>query len=247
MSSIYSDYTFHPWKFRAVPKGFFDSSENLRTYVDWVKETVGVADDSALRKRHFVENCGGGLLIKYKNSPQLLLAAAKGNLDGNTTADTMRPRDHSPKHYWEHLANQVAFMDGLAQRLGFSAEDRERWYGVSGHTLLRHDGVTLLCRYNGSMPKLLTAVYPDYVWLPWKFTHPPKNLWEDDAVFEQIFLHTQRALNISEREGWQRVTRRQLDDLGVDGIFQKRGGLAAILAHRFPDVATRTTARQAES
>jgi hypothetical protein len=70
---------------------------------------------------------------------------------------------------------------------------------VGGGGLLRH-------KYNGSHTQLLIAVYPEYEWLPWKFTQSPKNYWIDIQNKKKFLDWAGKQLGIKEPSDWHKVT-----------------------------------------
>jgi hypothetical protein len=61
-------------------------------------------------------------------------------------------------------------------------------------------------KYNGSLPHLLVSVYPDYNWLPWKFTRYPRNYWNDIKNQRKFMDWAAKELNVNEMTDWSRVT-----------------------------------------
>src|SRR5688572_29767274 len=39
---LHPNYEWHVWKFKAVPKGFWDDKRNQRTFFDWIGKELGV-------------------------------------------------------------------------------------------------------------------------------------------------------------------------------------------------------------
>ena len=65
-------------------------------------------------------------------------------------------------------------------------------------------GSTLLA--NMSLVKLLSSVYPDYEWLPWKFSKSPKNMWEDATSQKKFLQWVGNELKIKEMKDWYNVS-----------------------------------------
>ncbi len=64
--------------------------------------------------------------------------------------------------------------------------------------------------YNNSPPLLVSTVYSEYKWLPWKFTHIPNNYWSD-LNNQKLFLEwAEKELNIKEKEDWYNISRHVL-------------------------------------
>jgi hypothetical protein len=66
--------------------------------------------------------------------------------------------------------------------------------------LLRH-------KYNDSISAMLSSVYPEYEWLPWKFKKCPKGLWENVNNLRRFMDWAAKELNIKEQNEWYNVKR----------------------------------------
>ncbi len=119
---------------------------------------------------------------------------------------------------------------------------QEGWYSISRSELLHHGAGPLLAQYRGSIPKLLTVVYPQYTWDLSKFTPTRshklpspltartterkttsrfRGYW-DQVSNQRLFLDDLgKKLNITDQEGWYKVTRKILRQHGGDGLIQK--------------------------
>jgi hypothetical protein len=67
-------------------------------------------------------------------------------------------------------------------------------------------GSGLLKKYNGSLPKLLSKVYPDYNWLPWKFGKCPHNYWDNIKNHKKFMDWAATQLNIKVNTDWYNVS-----------------------------------------
>ena len=68
-------------------------------------------------------------------------------------------------------------------------------------------GNTIIKQYNNSYINLITNVYSNYNWLPWKFKCIPKNYWEDENNVKQYINWLSQKLNIETLEDWYKVSR----------------------------------------
>ena len=66
-------------------------------------------------------------------------------------------------------------------------------------------GAPLLAKYNDSLPQLLAAQYPEYEWLPWKFSLSPKNFWEDEKNQKWFLEWAGKELKIKEMSDWYQI------------------------------------------
>jgi hypothetical protein len=74
----------------------------------------------------------------------------------------------------------------------------------------------------GSMPALLANFFPDFDWLPWKFSLVPRNYWDDVNNQRKFMDWVAKELNISDMNGWYNITNKvttklicQVETLGI--------------------------------
>jgi uncharacterized radical SAM superfamily Fe-S cluster-containing enzyme len=60
----------------------------------------------------------------------------------------------------------------------------------------------LLRKYNASPSLLLSSVYSDYNWLPWKFTVCPQHYWDDKKNQRKFMDWAANELKINEMSDW---------------------------------------------
>lgn len=65
-----------------------------------------------------------------------------------------------PRGYWDNISNQQSFLNDLAKKLNITSPSG--WHKMSGPIIEQHGGAVLLNKYNGSITKLLSTVYPEY-------------------------------------------------------------------------------------
>ncbi len=56
------------------------------------------------------------------------------------------------------------------------------------------------------MPNLLSAHFPDYDWLPWKFPAVPNKYWQDSKNQRNFLLWAEKQLKIKEMNDWYKIT-----------------------------------------
>ncbi len=59
------------------------------------------------------------------------------------------------------IKEQRSFMDDIASELNIT--NKEGWYNVDSKILIQHGATPLLKKYNGSVTKLLSTLYPEYL------------------------------------------------------------------------------------
>ncbi len=60
--------------------------------------------------------------------------------------------------------------------------------------------------YNNSPSLLISTVYSEYKWLPWRFSHVPKGYWEDMKNQRNFMDWVGKQLNYNDMEDWYKVT-----------------------------------------
>lgn len=61
-------------------------------------------------------------------------------------------------------------------------------------------------KYKGSPYLLLSSVFPEYEWLPWKFAQCPKNYWNDDVNKKKFLDWAGKQLGVNEISDWNKIT-----------------------------------------
>ena len=73
-----------------------------------------------------------------------------------------------------NLDNHRIYARYLGEKLGY--EKMEDWYKISKKDICKNGGSGLLSGYYASTPsKFVMEMFPDYEWLPWKFTRMPQD------------------------------------------------------------------------
>ena len=88
--------------------------------------------------------------------------------------------------------------------------------------------------YKGSPYRLLSAMYPDYEWLPWKFEKVPENFWNKFENIKWFMEWVGKQLGIKELNDWNKVTQKQVEILGGVTLLDKKN-LYQILSQVFPE------------
>ena len=83
---------------------------------------------------------------------------------------------------------------------------------------------------------MVSTLFPEFEFLPWKFANPPKNSGKDPEVVEQALTYLQKQLHIQFTDDWYRVSQSQLKELRLDGIFSDTRTLFESLRVHRPDL-----------
>ena len=55
------------------------------------------------------------------------------------------------------------------------------------------------------MAKILSNVFPEFAWLPWKFTRAKVNFWSDPINWRPFMKQIAKELNVHEPYHWYRI------------------------------------------
>jgi hypothetical protein len=75
---------------------------------------------------------------------------------------------------------------------------RQNFSDIGGASLLLH-------KYQGSMFAMLSAVFPEFDWLPWKFPQVPKTYWDNVNNVRKYLNWVGNQLGIKELKDWYQV------------------------------------------
>ena len=82
---------------------------------------------------------------------------------------------------------------------------------------------------------MLSNIYPEYNWVPWRFSHVPKGLRSDPQILSDAIDYIESHFSIKGSEDWYRISKGQLKSLGLGHLIETNGGLADVLEKAVPD------------
>lgn len=82
---------------------------------------------------------------------------------------------------------------------------------------------------------MLSDIYPEYNWVPWKFLKTPKAIVNDPKFMVAMVDFLEKELLITHPGEWYRVSKIQLMDIGFIYQLNKCGGIIKILKEYRPD------------
>ena len=108
-----------------------------------------------------------------------------------------------PINSWEKNAKK--FMDLAAIKLNVKTLDD--WYKINKEDLQSVEGGTSLLRlYHNSLLQLLSSVYPEHGWLPWRFIQPNLLYWVFPNNWKQFLNSVAIKLNVKDMNDWYKIT-----------------------------------------
>ena len=108
-------------------------------------------------------------------------------------------------------------MNWLSNQLQY--KDMSDWYKITIHVqikinnqftnqdLEKFGGKHLLNKYN-SLLALITSIYPQFDWIPWKFEKLPPNFWEDMKNQNKFLSFVSNKLSVLKPEDWYKIPQR---------------------------------------
>ena len=122
-------------------------------------------------------------------------------------------------------------MDSIVAELG---GELDVLYRVGYPELCRRGARSILHQYGNSVYLMAKTVYPERIWLPWRFSHAPKGVSRDPQVLLLAIDFLEKELNISSESEWYRVSDAQLEHLGLYSLIFPNGGLVGALTKTRP-------------
>jgi hypothetical protein len=95
-------------------------------------------------------------------------------------------------------------MDWAAKEL--KVKEKSDWYNVTREQFLEIGGNTILNKFNYSSIFLFSTIYPDYNWLPWKFSMSTLNYWGDVKNQRTFMDWAAKELNVKEMSDWYKIS-----------------------------------------
>jgi hypothetical protein len=130
--------------------------------------------------------------------------------------------ERKPNGHWDDLYNQKAFFDELAIRLNIKKP--EDWYSVSVEKVMKMGGSFIHKRYNGSLMRALSGVYPRQQWKePRK--QMPSGYWKDTKNQRLFFDKLASKLGLQKPEDWYSVSVDTVMKMGGWFIAHHHGSL----------------------
>lgn len=170
LPTLIPEHTWDVTRFSKRPRGYW-SATTQRAFAVELGQKLGIAEGDyeawyRVDSRAVLDVGGATLLAQFDFSLSQLLAAVFPEHDWDVMRFPSKPRD-----YWQDVSNAREFLKGVARQLGHAEGDMEAWYQVSRRELLKCGARGLLKHFGDSPRTLLTSVFPEHDWLPWRFKH----------------------------------------------------------------------------
>ena len=155
----FPEYDWKPWLFVAVPKGFWESLGNRRSYLDWLGQRLGyrrMNDWYEITIHDFLGNRGAGLMAYYRSSPALAVTSL---VPGRNWCEWKFQQ--VPLGFWDTAENRHRYLRWVGKELRFHRP--EDWYWIRARDITSRHGSELVQRY-ASLYDLMREFLPHLDW-----------------------------------------------------------------------------------
>jgi hypothetical protein len=92
-----------------------------------------------------------------------------------------------------------------------------------------------LKKFNDSPSLVISSIYPEYDWLPWKFTMCPRNYWDDMKNQRKFMDWAGKQLNVQETNDWLKIQHQDFCEIGGTSLLMKyRNSMSRLLTEVYP-------------
>ncbi len=222
------------WMLGRVPDGHWDRRCHRVAYMRWLGQRLGYSspgDWYGLKRRHFRQNFGGGLLhLAYGDSPLKALR------------DFMPERDWYPwlfccvrNRFWMERSNRQAYMMWLGRQLG--VEHPDDWYAVTKADFVSNAGGGMLhgC-FGDSVSAAVIEYLPRRRWRLWRFASVPQGFWLKAENRVAYLGWLGKRLRIRSPEQWYLVTTQKIaEHMGVSLVAYYGYSMLNIMREYLPE------------
>lgn len=231
VTTLLSEHTWNLEKFAKKPQNFWESEATQRAALLDIGHKLGIMENEwdkwyEVSSNDIIGNGGEVLLTKkYSGSVASMLMNVFPEHKWNESKFQTKPRS-----FWQSTDNQREFLKDLAHKLGFEEGDYEAWYQVNREDFIKNGASALLELYNGSPRAILTRVFSEFEWHPWRFRgFRSQWFWRDPESVRYVKNYIASKLNLKADSDWTRVTKKELRELGLEGILRKGSDLQRLL------------------
>jgi hypothetical protein len=218
---IYSDSEWHPWRFQRTFHGYWNSMENRRKYFDWLEDLWNMNSKDEwydVFESRVSTNHGNGLLWEYYSGS---LSLAIMDVYPEYPWQPWKFQ-RSPRGFWDNDTNLKEILERIAEEINIRGGDD--WYEISSRCISATIGRKLSRNYGNSPQRILNFLYPDTLWLPWKFQKVPRGYWNRKSNRKFFYEWIEDRLGIQRGEEWYEVKNQDIVELGGAGLLQYYGG-----------------------
>ena len=224
VTSAYPEYDWIEWKFNRVRPGFWDNLDNhIKFAISFAKQNNYTKPEHwyQITIQKVTEYGGGSMLqIKYDNSPNKFVTGVVKYIFPEYRW-VLENYNSSIPYYWKDFKNQIQFAVELGEELGYT--EPQHWYKIRLDSIHDNGGAGLVGGYYDDSPQkfvfgVVQSIYPEYVWLPWKFNMVPNNFWKEHSNHKLYTDWLGKELNYKRYEDWYDITLETIIDNFGSGL-----------------------------
>ena len=236
---LYPDYKWLPWKFEFLDRekpnsetSKWDDSDNRINLREQLTKELGYSKPEDWYNIS-LKSMSANVKNYWKTSPYKLVKDLFPNEEWPLYAWLYKT---TPSGYWKSKKHRKFFMNWLGNKLGYKKP--EDWYKIKIRAdfmkyaggLLNHNFVK-----DNSFLNILKEVYPDYKWLPWKFSICLVG-WDDKKNHKWFCEELGKELGYTCMEDWYKCTQKNITDSGGAGLLQLHyNHYTYLIMESFPD------------
>jgi hypothetical protein len=210
------------WKDKKNQQKFltlFEKENNIKKMEDWYQ----------IKTSDLINSGGRRILDIYKCSIYKLITSIYKEYDWKPWLFKKVPRS-----YWNNLQNQKKYLEWFVKQQNI--QKMEDWYKLQITDLKKNGAKGLLAKYNNSLYKLLSTIYPEYDWKPWLFQRVPRSYWANLDNQKKYLEWIKIKFNIQKFDDWYKLTAKDIKDNGGAGLlFHYNGSLFQTLKIIYPE------------
>lgn len=228
----------HQWeasKFQKKPHRHWDSALSLRTLLIEVGAKLGIKEGDfdawyKIQATDLARHVSDVVLRRYSYSVSTLVETAFPE----HAWDEMKFARKS-SNFWDSRETQKDFLIELARTLGHDPSDMEAWYKVRTSDFKKHGGVGLLKLYGESPRAVITSLFPEHPWQPWRFySHATSSFWNDIETLRLAAKVIEEKNGIANLSDWYRLNSQTLVDLDLKKLIRNEALLIKFLSIVYP-------------
>ncbi len=128
-------------------------------------------------------------------------------------------------------------MEKIGIDLGLSGADFSEWYKISKREIYSKGGTTLLNNYYGdNLWKMLSTVFPEFDFIPWKFKNASKSLLRKPEIIFKAIKSIENKLEIKNPMEWNRISSEKINSFDERKVFRSNGGFIKTLKLAYPNI-----------
>ena len=220
----------HPWLFKKqLPNRYWQSKENRSSYMLWLKNELGIDNDLEMAEvtgKDLKQNYGGGIIHIMPINELLRESFPDLQISGK------RPTGSKKRTPEENLDEAKRKLSELArERKIVTVND---WYlKLSLGEINNYIGSSLMSKIGLHPIDLIKSFHNTNSVYPWLFGMSPMGLWTEKENRTKYMRWLYRELDLSDLNGWYKVTRSDLAPRGGAGLLQSFK-LSELIKEAFP-------------